>query len=153
MLTADTNLLVYAVDERDMAKHEAASHLVRRLEQAGAPLGLQAIGEYYSALTRRLKRPTWQAAQSARNYLAKFQTFAITGESVERALAETSAGRFSYWDALLLASADLAGCTVLLSEDMTDGTRLGHVEVVHPFAERGLSKRAEAALASFGRGR
>lgn len=150
MLTADTNLLVYAVDERDAAKHAVASHLIKRLEQAGAPLGLQAIGEYYAALTRRLKRPTWQAAQSARNYLAKFQTFAITGESVMRALAEASAGRFSYWDALLLASADLAGCSVMLSQDMTDGARLGHIEVVHPFGDGGLSERAQAALAAFG---
>lgn len=150
MLTADSNLLVYAVDGRDAAKHRAASHIVKRLEQTGAPLGLQAIGEYYAALTRRLKRPTWQAAQSARNYLAKFRTFAITGESVGLALAEASAGRFSYWDALLLASADLAGCTVLLSEDMADGARLGGIEVVHPFAESGLSERAQAAFAAFG---
>ena len=61
-------------------------------------------------------------------------------------LAEAAAGRFSYWDALLLSAADAAGCTALLTEDMSDGARFGRVEIVNPFAPNGLSARAQELL-------
>jgi predicted nucleic acid-binding protein len=61
-------------------------------------------------------------------------------------LAQSAAGRLSYWDALLLASCAQAGLTVLLSEDMQDGFKLGGVEVVNPFGPSGLSARAREVL-------
>jgi predicted nucleic acid-binding protein len=69
---------------------------------------------------------------------------------VERALAEAMVGRFGYWDALLLASANEAGCAVCFSEDMADGTRLGAVEVIAPFGPGGLSEHALAILDRIG---
>jgi predicted nucleic acid-binding protein len=40
------------------------------------------------------------------------------------------------WDAVILSVASLAGCHVLLSEDMHDGFTWGGVTVVNPFAEK-----------------
>ncbi len=150
MLTADTNIYLYVIDGRDPGKQRMAREIAVRLKAQAAPIGLQVVGEFYAAATKRLKRAPWEAALGARNISAGLPSFASSRACVERALAEASAGRFSYWDALLLASADLAGCSVMFSEDMTDGARLGGIEVVHPFAEAGLSERAQAALASFG---
>jgi predicted nucleic acid-binding protein len=150
VLTADTNIFVYAIDARDPRKHEIAKDVRDRLKAISAPIGLQVVSEFYSAVTRRLRRMPWEAAQGARNLMASYPCFAISSDSISRALAEASAGRFSYWDALLLATADLAGCTVLLTEDMTDGARLGGVEVVHVFGPDGISERAQAALAAPG---
>jgi predicted nucleic acid-binding protein len=39
----------------------------------------------------------------------------------------------SWWDALIVAAAEVAGCEYLLTEDMQDGQRLGGVTVVDPF--------------------
>ena len=39
----------------------------------------------------------------------------------------------SFWDALIVAAAQSAGCERLLSEDFTDGETYGGVEVVNPF--------------------
>jgi predicted nucleic acid-binding protein len=63
------------------------------------------------------------------------------------AAREAAAGRFSYWDAVLLASAATVGCTTMLSEDMADGARLGGITVRNPFGPNGLSAAAAAALA------
>jgi predicted nucleic acid-binding protein len=150
MITGDTNLFVCNVDLRDPLKCEIACGLVDAMKAAGAPVAFQVVGEFYSVLTRKVARAPWEAAQAARNLTASFPMFGTSAECISRALAEASAGRFSYWDALLLASADLAGCSVLLSEDMADGARLGGVEVVHPFGPDGISDRARAALQSFG---
>jgi predicted nucleic acid-binding protein len=43
------------------------------------------------------------------------------------------------FDALLLATAREAGCTVALSEDMHDGAALGGIVVRNPFADGALA--------------
>lgn len=146
--TIDTNVFVYALDERDASKQATSVALIERLRSGQCLVALQSCGELYAALTRRLKRAPWEAAQAAHNVLAAFDSFGASRGAVERALAEAMAGRFSYWDALLLSSAHEAGCAYCFSEDMTDGARLGGVEVVHPFAAKGLSRRAREILGS-----
>lgn len=150
IVTADTNLFVYAVDEREPDKKAVAIEIVGRLQEQGAPIGLQVCGEFFRAATRRLKRTPWEAAQGARNLLTSFPVFTATSRSVTAALAAAAAGQFSFWDANLLAAADEAGCDVLLSEDFRDGTRLGRVVVVQPFAAGGISIGAKRALAGEG---
>ena len=41
--------------------------------------------------------------------------------------------RLSWWDALIAAAAQVAGCAYLLTEDLQDGQMLGTVQVVDPF--------------------
>jgi predicted nucleic acid-binding protein len=146
MLSVDTNIFVYAVDQSDPAKQTVALEVGLRAQASGAAIGVQVCGEFYVASTRGLKRAPWEAAQAARNLMTAFATFSADRANVERALAEAAAGRFSYWDALLLSAADSAGCTVLFSEDMSDGARFGRVEIVNPFAPDGLSARADELL-------
>ena len=55
-------------------------------------------------------------------------------------------GRFSYWDALLLATAAGAGCTSAISGDMAGDVTLGSIRVVEAFAGGGVSAAARALL-------
>lgn len=50
------------------------------------------------------------------------------------ALALHQAYLLSYWDAVILAAAQQSGCTLVLSEDMSDGETYGTVAVRNPFA-------------------
>jgi len=145
--TIDTNIFVYMIDARDAAKQALAIELIQALRNKDCSIALQCVGEFYAAVTRRLRRAPWEAAQGARNLLGLFKTFAATQACVERALAEAMAGRFSYWDAHLLASAHEAQCELCFSEDMSDGAKLGGVEVVHPFNGGALSSRTREFLA------
>jgi len=43
-----------------------------------------------------------------------------------------------YWDALIVASAQQAGCRYLLTEDLQHGQQLGAVTVINPFAVQPL---------------
>jgi predicted nucleic acid-binding protein len=149
VITADTNIFIYNIDTNNPAKHRTSAEIVDALVARRAPIGLQVAGEFYSALTRRLRRPPWEAAQSVRNLIASGPSFHVTRYSIERALAEAATGRFSFWDANLLSAAEQAGCTHMISEDMADGARLGRIEVVHAFAHGGgMSDRARALLFS-----
>jgi predicted nucleic acid-binding protein len=146
--TIDTNVFVYMLDARDPVKQSAAIELVELLRSGDCVISLQSCGELYAALTRRLRRAPWEAALASRNLLASFDVYPASRSAVERALAEAMTGRYSYWDALLLASAHEAACRLCFSEDMSDGARLGNVEVVAPFGPTGISVRAREVIAA-----
>lgn len=150
MITLDTNIYVYAIDAGEPVKGPLALTLADRAREAGSPLALQVCGEFYAAARRLAGRAPWEAAQAARNLLAAHPTFGASRAAATRALAEAAAGRFSYWDALLLASAAEAGCRVLITEDMADGAELGGVEIVHPFSGAALSGRVTELLDGLG---
>lgn len=52
---------------------------------------------------------------------------------MERAWAIQDRYGLSWWDALIAATAQSAGCRYLLTEDLQAGQQLGEVQVVNPF--------------------
>ena len=143
----DSNLLVYSIDARDPGKQSIAEHIVLTSIGRDCWLGLQAVGEFYVSSTRKKIMKPVDASREALNLLSAFPTFRASDDAPRRAAREAAAGRFSYWDCVLLASAAEAGCTTLLSEDMKDGAKLGAITVRNPFGPAGLSAAATAALA------
>jgi predicted nucleic acid-binding protein len=143
----DSNLLVYFFDPRDLRKQTLAQQVVSAAIARDCMLGQQAVGEFYTVATRKKILAASDAGREALRLLATFPTFQASVDSHRIAAREAVAGRFSYWDAVLLASAAEAGCTTLLSEDMKDGAKLGTITVRNPFGPNGLSAAAVAALA------
>ena len=146
MISLDTNVFVYLLDDGSPAKQAIAADLIVRASAAKAPIALQVVGEAQNAARRRLKTPPFVAAQFARNILTAFHTLSATDQDAETALGQMAAGRLSYWDALLLACLKRNGCTTLLTEDLQDGATVLGVEIVNPFSAGGLSDRATALL-------
>lgn len=58
----------------------------------------------------------------------------VTGDTIELALDLHQSDSLSYWDALIVASAHIAGCAVLLTEDIGHGQVLAGVRLVNPLA-------------------
>ena len=52
---------------------------------------------------------------------------------IQRAWRWTDQAQVSYWDGLIVAAAERAGCAWLLSEDFQSGRTFGDVTVVNPF--------------------
>jgi predicted nucleic acid-binding protein len=134
--TLDTNLLVYSVDRSEGVRHDLALDLVNRAVDADCWLTLQSLSEFYS-VTRRKDIPRSAAAAQVENWLTVFPCVAASASAIRRALADNLAGRASYWDALLVATAAEAGCGLVLTEDMAHGAVLGGVQIHNPFAEGG----------------
>jgi predicted nucleic acid-binding protein len=147
LFSLDSNLLIYFHDPRDLRKQSLAQHIVSTAAARNCMLGLQSGGEFYRATTRKKILTPADAGSAVVIFLASFSTFPATVDAHRLAAREAAAGRFSYWDAVLLASAATAGCTTMLSEDMPDGARLGNITVRNPFGPNGLSAAAAAALA------
>ena len=132
--TLDTNILVYSVDRTQGPRHELSREIVGRAVHADCWLTLQAISEFYSSVTRKRILLGSRAAALADTWLAAFPCAVASGTAVRTALPASVAGNASYWDALLVATAAEAGCGMVLTEDMADGTRLAGVEIHNPFA-------------------
>lgn len=71
---------------------------------------------------------------------------AATPATLQFALQKARLGRFSFWDAMLLAAAEAAGCTAIISVDMAPGATLGRIRVVPAFAGDAVSPEALALL-------
>jgi predicted nucleic acid-binding protein len=144
--TLDTNILVYSVDARDPRKQALAIDIIRACVVRDCPLALQVIGEFHAATAKLKLRPD-DARERSLQLLESFESFAHSANAVRAALEQAGKGRFSFWDAVLLASAAEAGCAVILSEDMHDGARFGSIAICNPFGKTGLSSTARAILA------
>jgi predicted nucleic acid-binding protein len=145
-ITLDTNILVYAFDEREALKRHASLEILNTAANTGYKLALQTIGEFYAVTTKRRILNPARAAAEVEIFVRGFETFLPSAGAYTLAAQEASRGRFSYWDAVLLVSASDAGCDIILSEDMADGARLASVTVCNPFGPRGLNEEARAFL-------
>jgi predicted nucleic acid-binding protein len=131
----DTNLLVYARDTSDPTKHARAAEWMRHLwETSDGRLSIQVLQENYVTVTRKL-RPGLpkDAARADVQDLSAWRPAAIDVESLEVAWSIEDRFGLSFWDSLIVAAAHVAGCEVILTEDLQHGMDLDGVRVVDPF--------------------
>ena len=133
----DTNVFVYAVDPLDPEKQARAREVLRRVGMAGqGVISTQVAAEFTAVVSRRAGRSSARTAVSrtARLMLDVWRVEPVDTAVVSAALALHERQAMSYWDAQILASAKLAGCSVLLTEDVLAPRLLG-VEYLNPFTE------------------
>ena len=109
----DTNVLLYVVSEDD-AKADTAEGLLR----AGGVISVQVLNEFASVATRRLKLP-YAAVQELLAGVRHFcSVVPLTVDTHELGLAYFDRFGYSVYDCMILAAATLAGCRVVMTEDM-----------------------------------
>lgn len=146
MISLDTNIFVYLLDDASPEKQAVAADVISRAATVNAPVALQVIGEAQNVARRKLKAPPFVAAQFARNIMTAFAPLPASVEDAETALGQMAAGHLSYWDALLVACLRRNGCSALITEDMQDGATVLGVEIVNPFHDGRISDRARHLL-------
>ena len=131
----DTNILVYADDNRDVAKQTRARELIRNLmlERRGV-ISLQVLQEFYAAATRKLGMGAGAARERVLLY-ARFEVVRLTTDDLLAAIDLHRLHGLSFWDGLIVQAALTGGCTVLNSEDMQHGRVFDALTVASPFAE------------------
>ena len=133
MTFLDTNVLVYAVDSRHPAKHAAAhSILVDALGGDRAVISVQVLNEFANVAMKKLQ----MTEDEVRAYIGVFRRIRVLAPSVESVLDALSIKKrhgIHFYDALMLAAAESAGCSEILTEDLNDGQLYGPVKAVNPF--------------------
>jgi predicted nucleic acid-binding protein len=129
----DTNILIYADDALSPEKHALAIELfAHHRERDTAVISLQVLQEYYATVTRKLGFDP-ELAQRKVEMLAQGNVVRFEARDVIAAIELHRLTRISFWDAMIVHAARLAGASVLYTEDLQHGTVLGGVPVVNPF--------------------
>ncbi len=130
----DTNILVYAESSDEPTKQRIAMDVIRhlRFERLGV-VSTQVLNEYIHVGLRKLGLSHAHIREQLRCY-RQLDLAAVTPDTIGLALDLHQSHALSYWDALIVASAQIAGCAVLLTEDMGTGQALAGVKLVNPFA-------------------
>lgn len=142
----DTNVLLYAQDPRDAGKQRAAeSWLARCWRDGSGRISTQVLHEMYANLLR--VAPRLSAAQ-CRAVVCRYRAWGawnVDEATVDQAWAVQDRYRLSYWDALMVAAAQMQGCSILLTEDLQHDQWMDGVRIVSPFLSgpEALDARAE----------
>jgi predicted nucleic acid-binding protein len=135
LVFVDTNVVLYAADDRDAAKRDRARDWLRACwTRRCGRTSVQVLNEFYA--NARRKFPTAISAGDARAQVRRYQQWhpwQIDQATVETAWAVESRYGFTYWDALIIASAQQQGCDYLVSEDLQHGQQIDSVQVLNPF--------------------
>ena len=131
----DTNIWVYAVDRSEPVKRERARAALAPRQDAHITVSSQVLTEFYTVVTRKLASPLsiGQAAQMV-DRLSQLPVVSVDADLVLRAIQGSRTWGISLWDALIIGAAEVAGCDVVLSEDLADGATYGSVRVSNPLA-------------------
>ena len=131
----DTNVLVYAYDTDDRLKQARAQELLRAgLLNEDMVISVQVVGEFFATVTRRIQQPmSSREAKEAIDRIKVIPVVDIDLQLVERAIEIHLEYQISYWDALIVASAERSGCIEILSEDLNEGQRYAELVIVNPF--------------------
>ena len=129
----DTNILVYTDDGLSPEKQAQAISLFKDHQRRGtAVVSLQVLQEYYATVTRKLGFDP-ELAQRKAEMLAQGNVVRFEARDVIAAIELHRLTRISFWDAMIVHAARLAGASVLYTEDLQHGAVLGGVPVVNPF--------------------
>ncbi len=133
-ILADTNVLIYAIDNRDPAKRTRCRAWLSALAKASSlTISPQVLNEAHNVLRRKFAIPSVKAELVLAPW-THYCNSPLRLEETMAALAIEQRWRTSWWDALLLASAAASRCTHFLSEDLQSAPNIGGIEIVNPFA-------------------
>jgi predicted nucleic acid-binding protein len=139
LIGLDTNFLAYlaGVDRSDADKGKIANSRKLIAQLAGQVefiITAQALGELFVVLVRA--GTSREEAQSIiKTFSDEMARVGTTPETFDKALALAANHKMQIWDSLIVTASAEAGCTVLLSEDMQHGSRIGTITIINPFVE------------------
>ena len=125
----DTNVLLYllSADQDKADRAEAAL-------TAGGSVSVQVLNEFASVASRKLGMPIPEIREALAAIRAVSRIEPMSEDTHDHGLKVAERYGLSVYDSMIVASALLAGCKSLLTEDMQDGQTFdGRLKVRNPF--------------------
>ncbi len=133
-LFIDSNILVYAMDKHDLKKGKHCRKILRDLNtgETSGVLSTQVLQEFYVVSTKKLSIEPLLV----KNILHTFENFevvVVTVALIKEAIDTSILYKITFWDALIIVSAESAKCEKVLTEDLNHGQIIRGVRVENPF--------------------
>lgn len=131
----DANVLVYAHSSAEPLKCEVARELLHRLwVDLSGRTSVQVLNEFYVAVTRKVSaRMGSDEAWAEVEEFSRWNPLPIDVEVLRRGRQIEARYKLNWWDCLVVAAAQLQGCSLLYTEDLQHGATFDGVRVVNPF--------------------
>ena len=129
----DTNILIYAADFNERSKqHKAREALLKLKKEGTGVISIQVAGEFYVASIKKLGfRPL--EAKHILGTLDYLEVVPIEFNLIKEAIDISILNQLSYWDGLIVAAAQEAGCDTILSEDFSHQQTFKTVKIENIF--------------------
>jgi predicted nucleic acid-binding protein len=132
----DTNVWLYWIDSTQGGKYESSRQWVDMVWQHGVGrVSWQVLNEFYVNAERKAGASR-ESARALVESLIQWKPVGFDRNIFRRAWYWMDKADVHYWDSLILASAESAGCTYLLTEDFQTGQQFGDITVVNPLRRR-----------------
>ncbi len=124
----DSNIVLYAFTD------DVRSAVAGTLLDRGADLSVQVLNEFTNVARKKL-RFDWSEIEEALKAIRVLARAVHPVDLESHAAAVVLARRygFSFYDALIVASAQIAQCEILYSEDLQHDQTIGGLRIVNPF--------------------
>ena len=131
----DTNILVYTRDASDAHKQKQAAAWMSELwrEKTGR-VSFQVLNEFYVTVTQKL-RPGMdkKSAREDVRCLLTWHPTPVDTSVIEGGWRLQDRYNLTWWDALIVAAAQMSACRYLLTEDLSENQKFDDVKVINPF--------------------
>ena len=130
----DTNVFVYAYQFNDRNKQKIARELVEAAVAGKFVISVQVLSEFASTLLHKASPlATPDAVAAILDKLSPIKLVVSDGELVRRAVEARAAYGIHFYDGMIVAAAERAGCKRILSEGFSAGQEYFGVTVTNPF--------------------
>lgn len=127
----DTSVLLYLLS----AEPDKADRVEELLEHRGI-ISVQVLNEFTAVATRKLGLSFAEIREVLGTVRTLCNTHPLATEHHDKGVEIAERYRFSFYDSIIVASALLAGCKTLYSEDLQDRQVIEkQVTVINPFAK------------------
>lgn len=126
----DTNILVYAYSLDEPEKRKIAQRL---MDSPNAVLSTQVLNEFIWVMNKKAGIGIPQIFEIVQSLIDTTRVQDTDTELILDALDISRETGYSHWDALILAASIRCFCSVIYSEDLQDGRKIGTCRIQNPF--------------------
>lgn len=131
----DTNVFLYLKDPNEPEKARICAQWLSAIQDRGVVLvSPQVISETFANLLRYARDADSRSlAEDFARTLLVWCEARLDKDVLAKAFEVRRRYQMSWWDAILIASAEDVAADILLTEDLNDGQRYGAVQAINPF--------------------
>lgn len=128
----DTNIFVHSLDQSDSGKRKKCRILIKSLtDENSGVISTQVLQELYVAATAKLGADPLLVKDIIRS-LERLETVVVSPTLIKEAIDCSLINRLSFWDALIVVTAESAHCEILWTEDLNHGQVIRGVLIENP---------------------
>ncbi len=135
MVFLDTNVWVYALSGQDHAKRASAITLITRSFRDDTICVSSQVLKEFANYAFKKTRKTAEQINAMLETIGENAFVADTKQLVSDAVTGKETWQVGFYDALILAAANKAGCSTIYTEDLNDGQQYGNVVARNPFVQ------------------